>query len=126
MRVLLDTHILLWWLADDEKLPTLAAATIADPDVEVMVSAAAAWEIAVKRRRGRLHAPEDLLGALEGNDFAALPITAAHALAAGDLPDHHADPFDRMLIAQSITEGLTLISGDSRFHSYDVALLPLT
>lgn len=125
MKVLLDTHILLWWLSDDPSLPPLAEDAIANPDVEVWVSAVTAWEIAIKRAAGRLEAPDDLLDALAANDFDSLPITASHALAAGALPDHHADPFDRMLIAQARAEGLTLISVDGRFPDYDVDLLPL-
>ena len=125
MKVLLDTHILLWWLSDDPSLPPLAEDAIANPDVEVWVSAVTAWEIAITRAAGRLEAPDDLLGALAANDFDSLPITASHALAAGALPDHHADPLDRMLIAQARAEGLTLISVDGRFRDYDVDLLPL-
>ena len=125
MKVLLDTHILLWWLADDEHLPAGAAEAIADPDTEVVVSAASAWEISIKRAAGRLDAPEDLVNALAANDFGTFPITADHAMAAGRLPPHHADPFDRMLIAQAQIEGITLISVDSRFSKYEVDLLPL-
>lgn len=125
MKVLLDTHILLWWLADDERLPARAAATIADPDTEVVVSAASAWEISIKKAAGRLDAPEDLLDAVAANDFGTIPITVDHAMAAGALPPHHADPFDRMLIAQAQLEGFTLVSVDSRFSDYDVKLLPL-
>ena len=125
MKALLDTRILLWWLADDPSLPPLAADAIANRDVDVIVSAATAWEIAVKRAAGRLEAPDDLLGALEANDFGSLSITVAHALAAGSLPQHHSDPFDRMLIAQAQTEELTLITVDRRFPEYDVDLLPL-
>ena len=125
MKVLLDTHILLWWLADDEQLPAPAAATIADPDTEVVVSAASAWEISVKQAAGRLDAPEDLLDAVAANDFGTLPVTAGHAMAAGQLPAHHADPFDRLLIAQAQIEELTLVSVDSRFADYEVELLRL-
>jgi PIN domain nuclease of toxin-antitoxin system len=125
VKVLLDTHILLWWLSADSDLPMLAEIAIADPDVEVMVSAATAWEIAIKRAAGRLDAPADLVGALEANDFGSLPISIVHARAGGELPDHHADPFDRILIAQAKAEGLTLISVDGRFPDYDVKLLPL-
>jgi PIN domain nuclease of toxin-antitoxin system len=125
VRALLDTHILLWWLADDPRLPPLAAEAIANPDVEVIVSSATAWEIALKRAAGRLEAPDDLLGAMEANDFDSLSITVAHALAAGALPEHHSDPFDRMLIAQARTEGLTLITVDRHFPEYDVEILPL-
>ena len=125
MRILLDTHILLWWLADDEDLPARAAATIADPGTEVAVSAASAWEISSKQAAGRLDAPEDLLDAVAVNDFGTIPITVDHALAAEALPPHHADPFDRMLIAQAQLEGFTLVSVDSRFFDYDVELLAL-
>jgi len=125
VRILLDTHILLWWLADDQRLPSEAAAIIEDPDTEVVVSAATAWEISIKQAAGRLDAPDDLLDAVAANDFGALAITAAHAVAAGRLPPLHADPFDRMLIAQAQLEGLTLVSVDRRFSDYDVALLPL-
>lgn len=125
MKVLLDTHILLWWLADDEHLPAPAAATIADPDTDVVVSAASAWEISIKQAAGRLDAPEDLRDAVAANDFGTLPITVDHAMAAGRLPAHHADPFDRMLIAQAQIEDLTLVSVDSRFSDYEVELLRL-
>ncbi len=125
MRILLDTHILLWWLADDPLLPQPAAAAIAKADTDVVVSAATAWEIAIKKAAGRLDVPDDLLGALAANEFDGLPITADHAVIAGALPPHHADPFDRMLIAQARAEGLTLVSVDERFGNYDVDLLPL-
>jgi PIN domain nuclease of toxin-antitoxin system len=126
VSLLLDTHILLWWLSDDPLLPAAAREAIASPDSGVLVSAATAWEIAIKRAAGRLDAPDDLLEALRVNDFETLPITAAHALAAGALPPHHADPFDRMLIAQARAESLSLISVDDRFPQYDVELLALS
>ena len=125
MRVLLDTHIVLWWLSGHSNLPLRAHTVIADPEIEVLVSAATAWEIAIKSAAGRLDIPDDLSSALEANDFDALPISVAHALGVGRLPLHHADPFDRMLIAQAMIEGLTLISVDPRFRGYDVELLSL-
>ena len=125
MRLLLDTHILLWWLTDDPQLVEPARGAIADASAHVLVSAATAWEITVKQAAGRLEAPEDLLDVLTANRFDTLPITAAHAIGAGRLPPHHADPFDRMLIAQAQEEGLTLVSADRRFTDYDVDLLPL-
>ncbi|HZQ27964.1 MAG TPA: type II toxin-antitoxin system VapC family toxin [Acidimicrobiales bacterium] len=124
MRLLLDTHILLWWLADDPSLPARARDSISDPGTEVLVSAATVWEIAIKRASGKLDAPDDLLEALEANAFDTLAITAAHALAAGELPAHHADPFDRMLIAQAQAETLTLVSVDARLGDYEVERLP--
>lgn len=125
MRILLDTHVLLWWLAGDAALPSSAGDAIADSNSEVLVSAATAWEIAIKKATGRLEAPDDLLEALEANDFGTLSIAAPHALAAGNLPPHHSDPFDRMLIAQAQLERLILVSVDRRFTEYEVELLPL-
>ena len=122
MRLLIDTHILLWWLGDDPALPPWAASAIADPEHDVIVSAASVWEISIKQATGRLDAPDDLLSAI-AHDFTTLPMTTEHALAAGRLPAHHADPFDRILIAQAGLEGLTLVSVDRRFADYDVALL---
>ena len=123
MTLLLDTHILLWWLADDPALPALAGEAVADPDADIVVSAATAWEIAIKKASGRLEAPDDLVEALEANEFDTLPMTVDHALAAGALPAHHSDPFDRMLIAQARAEGLTVVTVDRRFAAYDVELL---
>jgi PIN domain nuclease of toxin-antitoxin system len=125
VRVLLDTHILLWWLADDPRLPAAAAEVIADRDTEVLVSAATAWEISIKRAAGRLEAPDDFLDAVAASEFVTLAITAEHGMAAGRLPPRHPDPFDRMLIAQAKFETLTLVSVDSRFSEYEVDLLPL-
>ena len=125
MNLLLDTHILLWWLSGDPRLPTPARDAIASPENAVTISAATAWEIAIKKAARRLEAPDDLLGVLEANDFGTLAITAAHALMAGGLPAHHPDPFDRVLIAQARAESLTLVSVDSRFPRYDVELLAL-
>lgn len=126
MSLLLDTHILLWWLSDDSLLPAVARGAISSPDNEVMVSAAAVWEIAIKKAVGRLEAPNDLLEALTTNDFRTLEITASHAVLAGGLPPHHSDPFDRMMIAQARAEDLILVGVDERFPQYDVELLPLS
>ena len=120
----MDTHILLWWLADDRALPELASQAIADPANSVIVSAASAWEIGIKKAAGRLVAPDDLAEVLEENSFDALSITIAHTVEAGSLPTHHADPFDRMLIAQARLEGLTIVTIDGRFPNYEVSLLP--
>lgn len=92
---------------------------------EVLVSAATVWEIAIKRAARRLDAPDDLLDAISANSFDTLSISATHALAAGQLPPHHSDPFDRMLIAQARTEALTLVTVDQRFSTYDIDLLDL-
>jgi PIN domain nuclease of toxin-antitoxin system len=125
VSLLLDTHILLWWLADDSRLPTAAADAIADGEREVSVSAASVWEIAINQAAGRLDAPDDLLEVMESNDFKGLAISPGHALAAGRLPRHHADPFDRMLIAQAAAENLVIVTVDARFSAYNVELLAL-
>jgi PIN domain nuclease of toxin-antitoxin system len=125
VNLLLDTHILLWWLADDPKLPGAAAAAIREGETLVAVSAASAWEIAIKKAAGRLDAPDDLLDEIAANHFDTVAITATHALAAGALPPHHTDPFDRMLIAQARAEELTIVTIDERFSDYDVELFPL-
>ena len=123
MNLLLDTHVLLWWLSDDPMLGAEARAVIANPDTQAFVSAATAWEISIKTTLGKLDAPDNLEDALAANGFSPLPITVEHALAAGRLPEHHRDPFDRMLIAQAQVEGLTLVTHDGAFGHYDVHLL---
>lgn len=122
MRLLLDTRVLLWWLAD-ESLTSEARDAIADQANLAVVSAASAWEISVKKALGKLAAPDDLEHQVRAGGFSPLPISIAHALAAGQLPRHHDDPFDRMLIAQAFREGLTIVTRDKRFAEYGVALL---
>lgn len=121
MTLLLDTHVVLWWLADAAALGATAREAIARS--EVLVSAASAWEIAIKRALGKLHAPAELAEALAANGFLALPVTVDHALGAGALPRHHGDPFDRMLVAQARAENLTIVTADPRLSSYEVPLL---
>ena len=123
MRLLLDTSTLLWWLDDDKKLGAAARAAIADPENEVFVSAASAWEISVKRASRKLDAPFDIASALARNHFAELPIEVAHAVAAGELPPHHRDPFDRMLVAQAQIDDLAIVADDAEIAKYDVTLL---
>ena len=123
MRLLLDTHALLWWLAD-EGLTGQAREAIADPANLVAVSAASAWEISIKKALGKLAAPDDLEHQVQAGGFLPLPITIAHGVAAGQLVRHHEDPFDRMLIAQARAEGLTIVTRDKRFADYDVPLMP--
>ncbi|OAN48063.1 twitching motility protein PilT [Paramagnetospirillum marisnigri] len=122
MRLLLDTHVLLWWLADDPALPPIIRAAIADPGTEAFVSAATAWEIAIKQALGKLDFPVDELTAvLADGGFSELPITIEHARRAGALPRHHSDPFDRMLVAQAQHEGLTIATVDQTIGLYAVA-----
>ena len=123
MSLLLDTHALLWWLADAPALSKEAREAIGDQDRIVYVSAVTAWEISVKRARGKLEAPGDLAAELTANAFQELPISAAHATAAGQLPNHHRDPFDRMLVAQAQIENLTLVTRDKNIAKYEVAML---
>jgi PIN domain nuclease of toxin-antitoxin system len=123
VRLLLDTRALLWWLAD-EGLSDQARDAVADQANLVMVSAVSAWEISIKKALGKLSAPDDLEQQMDEGGFAALPITIRHGIAAGELPCHHDDPFDRMLIAQAVAEGLTVVTHDKRFADYDVAILP--
>lgn len=123
MRLLLDTSALLWWLAD-HGLTDQARETIADPATFVAVSAVSAWEISIKKALGRLTAPDDLEHQIQAGGFTPLPVTIAHAIAAGQLARHHDDPFDRMLIAQALAEGLTIVTRDKRFSDYSVPVLP--
>ena len=124
MNLLLDTHVLLWWLADSAELKDDARTAIVDAGNTVWVSAASAWEISIKRALGKLKAPANLEGAVTRSGFSPLPITLSHAEAAGRLPRHHDDPFDRMLIAQASAENLTIVTHDKRFQRYKVTLLP--
>ena len=123
MRLLLDTHILLWWLADELRIPEKHREIIRDGKNQVLVSTASAWEVAIKQRLGKLRAPADLKSQVKAARFELLNITIDHALAVGELPDHHSDPFDRMLIAQARIEGLTLVTEDPKFRSYDLTIL---
>jgi PIN domain nuclease of toxin-antitoxin system len=127
MRLLLDTHAFLWWLAGDEALSPAARAAIADEANGVFVSAASAWEIATKHRIGKLPGVAavvaDLEGAIAGQGFEGLPIGVRHGQAAGALPGPHRDPFDRMLIAQAMLENLVLVSNEQAFDAYGLARL---
>ncbi|GID26700.1 type II toxin-antitoxin system VapC family toxin [Paractinoplanes brasiliensis] len=121
MSLLLDTHIVLWWLTDD---PTLAAdlKDRLDHEPDVYVSAATIWEVAIKQALGKLK-PDDLAERIRDSGFRHLDITAAHSIAAGRLPLLHRDPFDRMLIAQAKSEGLTLVTRDPEIAKYDLDIL---
>ncbi len=124
MRLLLDTHAFLWATADPGRLGAAAQAALRAPENTIVVSAATVWEIAIKRALGRLEFPlEELDAILARAGFELLPIGAGHAIAAGGLPRHHGDPFDRMLIAQARLEGLTLVSEDAAVAAYGVPLL---
>ena len=119
-RLLLDTHALLWWLADDPQLGRKARTLVKDVRNTVMVSAASAWEISIKKAIGKLEAPEGLSNLIEDEGFESLPITFFHGERAGALPLLHRDPFDRMLVAQAQAEGLDVITSDDRIQQYGV------
>jgi PIN domain nuclease of toxin-antitoxin system len=121
--LLLDTHVLLWWLDDPSLIAGDARELIADPRRPVFVSAAAAWEITIKRQLGKLDAPDDLEDALERERFQHLPIAIRHAVAVAELPPIHGDPFDRIQIAQARLEGLTIVTRDGWIPRYDVRCL---
>ncbi|MFZ0286170.1 MAG: type II toxin-antitoxin system VapC family toxin [Terriglobales bacterium] len=124
MRLLLDTHALLWWLNDNDLLPSTARKMIGRGGNEVLVSAASAWEIATKVRLGRLESGADLVrdfaGHLSRARFEQLPVSVDHAVRAGLLPGPHKDPFDRMLIAQAQSENVPIVSNDAAFDGYGV------
>lgn len=127
MRYLLDTHCWLWMQTEPERLAAKGRRLLQDPETDVLFSAATAWEIAIKFALGKLRLPAPPVAfvarALAEDRLATLPISHDHALRAGELPAHHRDPFDRLLIAQAQIEGLTLLTADRRFAQYDVTVL---
>jgi PIN domain nuclease of toxin-antitoxin system len=123
VTLLLDAHTLLWWLADDRRLAKPAKEAIADRATVVYVSAVTAWEIAIKRTLGKLWAPDDLEDQMRANGLTELGISVADGLLAGALPLHHADPFDRMLVAQAQRRGLTIVTRDEAIRLYGVPVL---
>ena len=122
-RLLLDTHALVWWMSDVSRLSEAARAAIAEPRNDIFVSAITGWEIAVKRAKGRMTAPDHLSAMIEERGFTHLPLTFHHAEQAGNLPMHHRDPFDRLLVAQAQAEGLVLVTRDARIPRYGIRTL---
>ncbi len=127
MRYLLDTHTFLWWNMDDAQLSSLAKDLIADGSNEIYVSAVTAWEIAIKTARGRLSLPEEptryIPNRMNLYGFLALPVQISHAVQVYTLPMHHANPFDRLLVAQSQIESMPLITLDADIRKYDVEVV---
>jgi PIN domain nuclease of toxin-antitoxin system len=123
VKLLLDTHTALWWLADDARIGKDAERELSDDTNRVLLSAAVVWEVAIKRSLGRLQAPPDLAATLVGAGAQPLPITLDHAAAVESLPWHHRDPFDRMLVAQALTEGSAIVSQDLELRQYGVTLV---
>jgi PIN domain nuclease of toxin-antitoxin system len=122
VSLLLDTHVVLWWLADAPELPDEVKDRL-DHEPDVRVSAVTIWEIAIKQSLGKITAPADLPELIRDSGFRELPVGLAHAIAAGRLPPIHKDPFDRMLVAQARCEGLTLVTRDPFCQQYEVAVL---
>ncbi|MCJ8278578.1 MAG: type II toxin-antitoxin system VapC family toxin [Rivularia sp. ALOHA_DT_140] len=123
MKFLLDTHTLIWWLANDATLSQTARTAIANPDNLIFVSAASVWEIAIKKQIGKLNTPDDLEAQIEQNDLQPLPINISHASYIEKLPLHHKDPFDRIIISQATCEKMKIITRDKKFNVYQVDVI---
>lgn len=119
-RILLDSHVLLWWLSDDPRLGKKSRKLMADPANSIYVSAVSPWEIAIKQGLGKVTAPDDLDGIIESEGFEKLPITLYHGQQTSRLPLLHRDPFDRMLVTQAQAEGLILLTADEKLAAYGV------
>ena len=117
MNLLLDSHVILWWLADDPRLSRKARRLIERAD-EAYVSAATTWELALKASLGKLEMPEGFVETVEEEGFLHLPVTPVHAMAVEALPWHHRDPFDRLLVAQARAEGLRLLTAERLLARY--------
>jgi len=123
MNLSLDTHALLWWLDDSPALGQSARTAMMDDRNIVVVSAAVVWEIQIKQALGKLDIDSSFLDVVRGQGFELLSITADHAYAVGELPMHHRDPFDRLIIAQALLEGLTVVTRDPLFAKYAVPVI---
>jgi PIN domain nuclease of toxin-antitoxin system len=123
VSLLLDTHVVLWWLADDPTLSDEIKAML-DHEPDVYISPATVWEVTIKQAAGKLLAPADLPEQIRDSEFRELPIVAKHAIAAGRLPPLHRDPFDRMLVAQAQCENLTVVTRDADIQKYGISILP--
>ena len=123
MNLLLDTHIYLWWLIDSPALPKQADRMIEDAD-QVFVSVVSFWEAGIKWRAGKLPvSPEIMAEGMNQNGLITLPVNLAHTLQLTQLPDHHRDPFDRLLVAQASVESMHLLTGDSKLTAYSIPII---
>jgi PIN domain nuclease of toxin-antitoxin system len=124
LRLLLDSHVMVWFVAADPVLAADVAAAIRDDANSAVVSVASVWELEIKRAKGLLAVPHDAGARLNTAGFDLLDVTLTHVVRAAELPAHHRDPFDRMLVAQAQTEQLTLVTADAALERYDVPLMP--
>lgn len=123
MSLLLDTHAFLWAVGQGRRLSGRVADRLGSDREAVLISAVCIWEIAIKSSLGKLEAPDDPLGAIAKFDYVDLPVSSAHAWQVRSLPNHHRDPFDRLLIAQAQVERATIVTADPAFGAYDVEVL---
>jgi PIN domain nuclease of toxin-antitoxin system len=124
LRLLLDTHVVVWALSEPERLAAKTRAAIETEENEIFVSVVSPWELAIKGPREGLRIPGDLEVQVDQRGFDLLPILFRHTEPIGSMPNHHRDPFDRMLVAQAIVDGLTIVTADRKLTSYQVSLLP--
>lgn len=126
MKALLDTHTFLWWITDDPRLSSRSREIIADGNNELFLSASSGWEIAIKARLGKLEIPGNvdsfILEQMSRNAIGSLPVLMRHALHVYELPDHHRDPFDRMLVSQAQLESLSILTSDPQIARYRVKI----
>jgi PIN domain nuclease of toxin-antitoxin system len=127
MKVVLDTHAFLWWIADDDQLPSSARSIIGNRENELFLSAATGWEIAIKAKLGRIHLPGKvdsfIAKQLELNDIYSLPIHMSHALNVYNLPNYHRDPFDRLIVSQAQLEKMSILTTDPQIARYGVKVV---
>jgi PIN domain nuclease of toxin-antitoxin system len=123
VKLLLDTHAALWWLADDARIGDGVTRSLSDDTNQVLISAVVVWEVAIKRSLGKLDAPAGLAPTLLDAGAQPLPVTIDHAAGVERLPWHHRDPFDRLLIAQALTEDAAIVSHDEQFSEYGVTIV---
>jgi PIN domain nuclease of toxin-antitoxin system len=123
MRLLLDANAFVWWVASSPRLAATAQSVIADSTNDIIVGVGAVWELTIKRALGKLHFPFDFETELRNENFAILPISFAHLRTLDGLPHHHGDPFDRLLIAQALAEGIPIATADGRFAAYGVQII---
>lgn len=123
MRLLLDTNVVLWWFSGSNRISQETRGEIGDDRNDIYLSAVSAFEISTKKSLGKLDVPDDIHDLMASGSFGMLPVRMSHGFRAGELPLHHRDPFDRLLLAQAECEGLTLVTGDAALAKYDVPLM---